>query len=47
MYTNSKAKTIAKADKRINALIAVIEQKKGDISAEKRAVKELRQIGSK
>ena len=47
MSTNNQAKTKISAGKRVDALIAVIEQKKGDIPAERKAAGELGRIGSK
>jgi hypothetical protein len=47
MSSNNKAKTKASAGKRVDALIAVIDQKKGDIPTERKAAKELGRIGSK
>jgi HEAT repeat protein len=47
MNSNNKAKTTANAGKRVDELIAVIEQKKGDIPTERKAAQELGRIGSK
>ena len=47
MISNSKVTTKYNTGKRVNELIAVIEQKKGDIPAERKAAEELGRIGSK
>jgi len=47
MNYNRKPETSVNADKRVDALIAVIEQKKGDLPAERKAAQELGRIGNR
>jgi len=47
LNTKSKAKSLPTKSQIVDSLIAVLEQKKGDIPAERKAAKELGRIGSK